>query len=103
MDTLRKSVPSLTDPSVAVPGRENALPVAVFVPEKETVPEGGIAPLVPTLAVNAYVPYVFVPTGPEIQTTVYVVCRPGKRGPTVNSMPADALAAASKVPRNTAL
>ncbi len=68
--TFRKPGLPLDGPSVAVPGKENPLPVATFVPEKETVPEGGTIPLVPTFAVNAYVPYVFVATGPEIEATV---------------------------------
>ena len=45
--TFRNPVPPLIGHSVAVPGRENAFPVAAFVREKETVPEGGAGPFGP--------------------------------------------------------
>jgi hypothetical protein len=46
-------LPPLNVTSVAVPGKEKVLPVATVLPEKETVPEGGMDPFVPTFAVNA--------------------------------------------------
>ena len=64
------------------------------------MPEGGIAALVPTLAVKAYL---FVASGPVTAATVNVVCSPGGRGPTVSPTAAEELAAPAKVPRNTAL
>ncbi len=66
---------------------------------KETMPEGGIVPLVPTLAVSAYS---FVASGPVTAATVYVVCTPGGRGPTVSPTAAEELGAPAEVPRNTA-
>ncbi len=74
-----------------------------LVAENETVPEGGMVPFVPTFAVNAYVLAVGNATGPEIEAVVYVGCGPAGRGPTVNAMAAEALAAPLEVPRNSAL
>ena len=92
--TFKKPVPPPA--SVAVPSTEFAL----LVSRKVTVPDGEIAPLVPTLAVSAYI---FVASGPATEATVNVVCSPGGRGPTVSPTAAEELAAPAKAPRNTAL
>jgi hypothetical protein len=92
--TFKKPLPPPT--SVAVPSSEFVL----LVSRNETVPDGEIAPLVPTLAVSAYI---FVASGPATEAMVNVVRSPGGRGPTVCPTAAEELAAPAKVPRNTAL
>src|ERR1700739_1188722 len=91
--TFKKPVPP--EISVPIPSSEFTLLVSI----KETVPDGEITPLVPTLAVSAYV---FVASGPATAATVQVVCGPGGRGPTTRPTAAEVLGAPAKVPRNTA-